>query len=138
MEDMQTRLSSIFYALEEIRKFGYIKFKDEGYSLIQFLVKEGVFNASITKDGLDYYYAHILRKSTLRSLKNQTITNVITPIISVVAILGTIGTGIYSTNHNKDRSLQLDSLKREVQQLKDLQHSQVATHKTADTISKKK
>ena len=79
-------MAAKYNALESIKKIGHITLSTEPNDVIQLQANDGVFLVSITKDGLDYYYTHILRKATLISFKNQKWINGITWLISCVSI----------------------------------------------------
>jgi hypothetical protein len=93
--------------------------------------------AEITFSGLEYFKSYELREETIVSLKRQRGYTWVTWGLSVIAILWTIGTGIYSTNHNKDQAKQLDSLRQEITQLKTQKPQKAPHHKSLDTIAVK-
>jgi hypothetical protein len=61
----------VMTVLESIKKAGYIKYSTEHGDMQQLYIVDGNFSASITKEGLDYYYNYELRKATISSLKSQ-------------------------------------------------------------------
>ncbi|MEO8886581.1 MAG: hypothetical protein ABI367_11000 [Mucilaginibacter sp.] len=124
----------VMSVLGSLERQGYIKYSNEHRDLEQLYIVGGNFSASITKDGLDYYYIHVLRGATLKSLNNQWIFNFITWGIALLAV----GTTIYTITQNTDLNKKVKQITEEVQQLKSLQHSTAATHKSPDTIHKTK
>lgn len=120
--------------LNSIESLGYIKYSKNHKDPSQLYVVGGNFSASITKEGLDYYYSHLLKEATLSSLKNQFWYNITTWVISLLSI----ATTIYTINQNTALSKKVQQISEEVQRLKSLQHLGAATHKTVDTILKTK
>lgn len=137
IDGLSKRLKRVFNALEEIRKTGLIKYSDNPHEVIQLIAKDGVFEVSITKEGLDYYYIHLLRKATIKSFGNQRLYNGIALGIAGVSLIVSTTMSIVSNIQKDELSDKLEGLNRQVQQLKSQQHSRVATHKTGDTVLKK-
>ena len=130
--------SKIIDVLESIKRLGYIKYSTEHGDLEQLYIVGGNFSVSLTKDGLDYYYSHILRKATLKSFWDQKWFNIAAISIAVASLIASIIITLYTTNQNTILSERVKILDTQVQQLRASQRSQAATHKTADTTSKKK
>ncbi|WP_179414285.1 hypothetical protein HDF19_02065 [Mucilaginibacter sp. E4BP6] len=91
-----------------------------------------VIKASITILGFEYYRKYILDKSTIKSLKNQRIFNIITCTTALIAV----STTIYTTTQNTDLNQKLKDLNKQVQQMKSSAHTPYPTHKIVDTTLK--
>jgi large-conductance mechanosensitive channel len=128
-EIFSNKWSSVMAVLSSLEKMGYIKYSTEHGDLQQLYIVGGNFSVSITKDGLDYYYAHALRKTTLKSLKNQFIYNLITWVIAIVSIAFSIFVAV----KNNNLSNRVTQLEKEKQQLKSPPHLKVAYGKKQNT-----
>ena len=98
---------------------------------------EGIFSASITQAGLDYYFTHILRSATIKSLIHKKSYDAVTWTIAIVAICGTIGTGIYFTHQNQKLSQRIETLTQELKSKAPAQ-STIATQENPDSVLRKK
>jgi hypothetical protein len=123
------RWNEIITVLESIKKLGYIKYSTEHSDITRLYIVDGNFSVSITKEGLDYYYTHALRRATLKSFWNQKWFNIATVSIAGASLIASVVITLYTTNQNTILSDKVTKLDSQVQQLKSLQHSQVATHK---------
>lgn len=124
--------SRVIAILRSIESSGYIEYSKEHGDWGQLYIIDGNFSVAITKDGLDYYYTHLLRDATLKSLKNQRTFSVISIAIAVVAIV----VSIMTTNENKALSDRVDKLQKEVNQKLPTPLQMDTIHKTVDTIQK--
>jgi|GEM_PF-4268844 len=86
INNLSKLLAAKYNALESIKNIGHITLPTEPNDVIQLQAEDGIFLVSITKEGLDYYFTHLLRKATLRSFKNQKWINGVTWFISCVSI----------------------------------------------------
>lgn len=73
-------------------------------------IKPIKINATLTKDGLDYYYNFILKEATLQSYKNQKWVNRITWVISCVSI----GIAVYFGLKSNSLTKQVEALQKKV------------------------
>jgi hypothetical protein len=124
----------VMAVLGKIKNAGYIEYTKDHNDLQQLYIVDGNFSASITKEGLDYYYSDLLRKATIGSLKRQFGYNLTTWILAVVAIV----VSGYSIIQKDEISTETTHLQQEIQQMKVPLHSQAATHNNQDTIYQKK
>lgn len=138
----QERIDRIKDFLDIIRANGHLAYtihpvpeeiyRDENSMRVYKWLKSINITAKILNSGLDYYYAHLLRKATIRSFKNQFWYNLITWCIALLAV----GTTIYTIIQNTDLNQKVKDLNTEVQQLKSQQHSQVINGKNLIPIKK--
>ncbi|MBS1519763.1 MAG: hypothetical protein JST50_02110 [Bacteroidetes bacterium] len=139
------RIDLIVEYLKIIEDNGHIKFTnhtkpvfdtntDPNKPRVNKWIKPIEITAEITLKGLEYIRDYEVRDETVRSLKSQRNYVFVTWGISLAAILGTIGMGIYSTNHTGVQKQQLDSLRQEINQLKIQKPQKVLSHKNLDTI----
>jgi hypothetical protein len=139
------RIDLIVEYLKILEDNGHIKFKnhtkpifdtnvDPSKPRINKWIKPIDLTAEITLKGLEYLKEFEVRDETIASLKSQRKYVLITWGISILAIVGTIVTGIYSTNHTTIQKQQLDSLRQEVAQLKTQKQQRVLPRKSLDTI----
>jgi len=124
-EKFSERWSKVTSVLGLLEKMVYIKYSTKHGHLEQLLIQDGNLSASITKDGLDYYYTHVLRKATARSFKNQIWYNLVTWAIAIISI----AFSIFLAFKNNGLSNRLTQLEKERQQLKSSQHLKVASDK---------
>jgi hypothetical protein len=139
LDTYREQVGEIVKILDVMKNNGHINYSSSipTNNITAIYYGDGLFSASITQAGLDYYYAHILRSATIKSLISKKPYNIATWTIAIVAICGTIGTGVYFTNQNRDLSQRIDSLTQEVKSKAPAQ-STIATQETPDSVLRKK
>jgi hypothetical protein len=123
------RWSNVTSMLASIQQIGYIKYSYEHGDLQQLYLENGNFSVSITKEGLDYYYAHLLRVATVTSFRNQFRYNLITWGIAILSI----AFSVFLAVKNDDLSNRVATLEKEKQLQKYPQHIKVAYDKNPNT-----
>jgi len=122
------RIDKIKGLLNEMTENGHIRYQDitphieETKEANKSKIKHAVWVkpiqilAWLTKEGLDYYYANLLRKATLKSLNDQKWSNRITWGIAIAAIVISTGTSIFlaiKSNSLDTRVYQLEQAKKQ-------------------------
>ncbi|MEO8884532.1 MAG: hypothetical protein ABI367_00620 [Mucilaginibacter sp.] len=130
--------SRVMSVLGTLERQGYIKYSNEHADLQQLYIVDGNFSASITKDGFEYYSTRVLREATIQSYKNQNWYNWGAVIIAGGSLLTTVIFGLHANHEKELLSHKLDSLSKEVTHIKAMIPPSYPTHKTVDTISKKR
>lgn len=140
MDTYKQQVNDIVKILDVIRNNGHINYSSSinTSNITAIHYGDGIFSASITQAGLDYYYTHILRSATIKSLVNRKpYYDIVTWTIAILAICGAIGTAIYFTHQNQKLWQRIDVLTQELKSKAPAQ-STIATQEAPDSVLRKK
>ena len=127
------KIVSILNLLERSKFIKYSGNTDSS-SLTSLFYKGGEYLTSITKEGWDCYYEHLLSKATIKSFKNQRIISISTLRASGIAIIISV-ISLCLKPYEPQPTIQMLPVDR---QMKPMKQPTYPTHKTGDTTYQKK